>query len=1452
MTLLAPLGLAAAALAAPIVIIHMLRPRRPRSVVSSLMHWEGLRNPVSANQPWQRLRWSVLLLLQLAVVALLALALAQPAQIETAALAEHTVFIIDASGSMASNDGRPDRISDARERARELRSELPVGGTASIVVASPRPTLLLEESDDAGAFDRAVDSIGTTAGRADFEAAFAVAEGLTAADRPTGFVLISDGGLTDNDQRAAPPGVRYEAVGNDDANRGITDLSVSAVPGGLTARVTVTGFGGAEATQTLRIDVDGVTVDRKGITVPAGGVVEESFELPSGSTVAAYLEGEDRLGYDNQRFAAAPVAGTTRIRVLGEDTFFVDQLLSALSDVELAASPDEPVDLEIYVGTPMPAVIDTPFIAIDVPGGLPGIPAVGRVDNPVPTLVHDDPILEDIDVSRLAVADAQVVDPGAGEVLLGAPGTPLLIRGETGDIPFFYLTFTLPRSNLPIDVSFPILGSRMIGELSGSSASTASLVVGDPVPVAQVAATVIDSRGSSQNVGVGDRAPVTDLSGFWAVVTEDGPEVTIAVNPDVSESELTPVGELPELPATPEDTNVYAGATIARSLLVYVILGLLALLAAELYVSWRSIGVGRRQWYAGVVARTVLVGLLLAALVNPVFHRSSGELTTVFVVDVSDSLGGDGVAAGQGWTRAALSERGDTQIGVVEVGADSRIVVPIGRAEYEGAPRVDPTETNLARGLRLAQSMLTGETRERIVLVSDGLPTTGDLAAEIERLETLGVVVDVHPVERDTITDAAITALNGPESVSVDERYDMTVEVTSSVGGAAAVRLLADGELVAEREVVLEPGTNEVAFEVDAATAGIQRIEAQVEMVGDAIAQNDGSFVAVGVEGPPRVLVVEGATDNGATLTEALEATSLDVDRVPVADFPAFDDLIGYHAAVLVDVDARSFPDEHVASLARFVRDLGRGMVVIGGDQSYALGGYRESALEALLPVDSDVEDLEREANVAEVLLIDTSESMGACHCRPIEGEEDPFAGEMIEGGANKTDISRAAAARAIQTLSANDEVGVLAFNASQDWVIPLQQLPAEQVVTEGLGSLEPFGETRIGPALEEAAESLRQSTRELKHIILFTDGFTPELFEDGMGDPAFGSLNDLVEQAEALAAEGITISVVATGEGAISALRDIADVGNGRFYPGRDLEEIPEIFVQEARLASRSFINEGEYYPTVVSVAPAVRDLASSPPLLGFVATSPKPTTDVQLEIGEFADPLLASWRVGLGRVTSWMSDGGERWGAQWATWEGFQSFWSAVVRDTFPLGGSSGERLEATVRDDRLEITLESAEPWPVGTAPVARVGSPAGTSEEVRLERESDFVFSVTVPARDAGTYAVGVGIEGAEGEPVTMAALASRTYSAEYIPAETDVDRLVGLSVATGGRGAITADAAFDPSGLDDGVTTSTYRPWFLLAAVLLWPIDVALRRVRMRWPDRADRSPLSAQPPPTPT
>ena len=203
----------------------------------------------------------------------------------------------------------------------------------------------------------------------------------------------------------------------------------------------------------------------------------------------------------------------------------------------------------------------------------------------------------------------------------------------------------------------------------------------------------------------------------------------------------------------------------------------------------------------------------------------------------------------------------------------------------------------------------------------------------------------------------------------------------------------------------------------------------------------------------------------GATLADALRAGGLPVDVVAAAELPPVDRLATYSSTVLVDVDAHSLSNDQVASLTVATRDLGRGLVAVGGDRSFALGGYLDSELEKLLPVISDIKDPLRRPSVAEVLAIDSSGSMGACHCSEGGGANGLMGGNPSGGGVNKTDISRAAAARTISALAADDHVGVLAFNTEQAWIVPLQQLPAEDVVTEGLRQLSPAGGTDLSAA---------------------------------------------------------------------------------------------------------------------------------------------------------------------------------------------------------------------------------------------------------------------------------------------------------------------------------------------------------------------------------------------------
>ncbi len=1444
MTFLLPAGILAVMLTVPIIVLHMLAPRRPPTHVSSLLHWDGLRHSITAATPWQRLRFSLLLILQLLLAILLAIALARPAVLEEATLAEHTVFIVDTSSSMTAIDGTPDRLGAAIAAAIGLRADAPDGGTASIVLASNRPSIVMAHNSDRSEFSRIITSVRPSPSGVDYEATFALAESLSDPDRATGYVLISDGHLTPLEQRLAPLGTQFVPVGAIDTNRAITALSATVGPGVLTARVTVENTGGPTALQNLHLFVDGQLVRTELIEVPRDSSVERVYELPLGGRLSAILEGEDLLAADNERHAVAPRLGVLKARVFGENTFFVDQLLAALPDVEIETSATAEVDFEIYVGVAVSETPTLPFIAIDVPRGVPGVTPSGRIEFPVPTMIADDPLLDEIDFSRIAIASAQALHVEGVTVLVGAPGAPLVVRGEIDEIPFFYLAFTLEQSNLPVNIAYPILGARMVGALASSSEVAAGITVGQPIPVLPAHVNVIDPRGSEIRIVPGDSAPLANATGFWVVESDDGARFDIAVNPDTSESRLAPVRELPDLrPAVSGPDDSPTASTVARSILPWFILAILILLVVELIVSYRRRGVSRTQWNAGLAVRLLIVGLLLLTLIDPLVAKRSSDVTTVFVVDVSASIGTTKDLARE-WVDDALSQAANGRWAVVEFGTDARMAANFDTVHYGAARGVDPNATSISRGLRLGASLLTGETRQRLVLVSDGRPNSGDLQAEIDRLQELGIVVDVHTISGEQLTDVAVARIDTPSRVNSGESYTATATLTSTTASPATVHLYDNGRRVQSVNVDLVRGDTTVRFQVTPSEIGLQILDIEVVMPGDLVRENNQAEAGVEVAGPASVLILEGELDNAAALELALQASGIDTRRLPVSQIPDLAGLAVYQAVVLVDASVWDIGHDGVEALDTYVRDLGRGMIVLGGPRSYGAGAYHDTEFEAMLPIDSEALDPTRRAEVAQVLLIDTSESMGACHCT--NGVE------VDRSGIVKTDIAKAAVLQAFSAIGPRDEFGVLAFTGSSRWILPLQEGHSFSTVEQEVGALQPIGDTRIRQAVEQGAISLRQSDKELKHMILFTDGFSSEL-PGGFGEPGTGiGQSPLMAAVQALAAEGITVSVVSTGEGAIEDLEQLAEAGRGRFYPGRDLDEIPEIFVNESRLASRSYITEGEFFPVVTSSSETVANLTESPALLGYIAATPKPTSDVMLQVGSMGDPLLATWTLGLGRVTAWTSDAGSRWASLWADWDGFTEFWSGVIRDTFPLAGAEGQRVRAVITEGVMSISLEGAEAWAPGTAPTARVRNPDGSTTEARLSRVSDFEFIANVPALEDGSYSVGVAFDRGDGESAILSAIASRSFSAEFIPGEPNSSLMANISSATGGRGEIEASQAFDPGGLEDGVINRSLRWWFLFAATLLWPIDVALRRLRLSKRARRRQRSTGSQPQPTPT
>jgi Mg-chelatase subunit ChlD len=1424
-----PTALWLLALAIPVLLLHVLRPRRQPLEVASTFLWEAVSTPVSAASPWQKLKPSILLLVQLLAVALLAVAVAQPVRVTPAPFAQHTVFIIDASGSMGAIDGHPDRLNAAKERAAQLRTELSSDGKASIVVASPQPQVLLTASPDEGAFEDALRPIQVSDGAADFGAAFTLASSLETPDAPIGFVLLSDGGMTDDQKRLLLPGLRYERIGEQATNRAITKLIVEPRGSGLHAVATVKNTGGPAATQSIRFDVDGKTVVTSQIQVAEGATIDVEQDLPPGDQIAVHLEGEDLLASDNHAYAVAAVRRELKILVMGKPNVFLDQLLAVTAGVKVERSEEAKAatgyDLAIYDQVDVPEDPGAPFIAIAPPNGVGAIKPGAPVSRPIIVLVRsDDELLRDVDLSNVQIGTAQKIEtPPTAETLVGAEGVPLLVRGTLGNRPFVYFAFGLADSTLPLDIAFPILADRLLTNLASAELPPTDLVVGAPLPVDPGAQTaIVDPAGDKTAVSPGHSAPVATRPGFWTITPEGGAEQRVAVNVAPGESRLQPEQSLP-VPVRPPDPNEKQPVG-EHPVLVWIVALALVLLALEFLLSRRRLGVGRKQWRVAVALRTVIVLLLVAALLDLGYSHPAERVATVFLIDASDSVGPTRRAEEIAWVQDALRNQPPGSLSSIALfGGDARLESTMQEANVLGTPtvKIDATRTDLATALRLAGAVLPSDARRRIVLLSDGRSTQGDVAGEAAKLEQSGIEVDVHTVGKAGGTDAAIDYIDVPKVVHKGDKVELSTKITATAATTATVAVDEDGKVLDTKTVDLVVGDNDVTFSVEAATEGVHRYRVTVSANGDSVSQNNAGYVAATVEGPAKVLLVEGKPGESDTLAKALRSANINVDIVAPADLPPLDALSLYTSVVLVDVDVHDLSNDQVATLVASTRDLGHGLITIGGERAYGLGGYRDSELEKVLPVISEITDPKRRRSVAQVLAIDTSGSMGACHCA--DGNNGVIGGNMVEGGVSKTDISRSAAARAIDALSKDDEIGLLSINSSENWVIDLQQLPSSDVVKDGLNQLHPSGGTDLNSALKDSADKLRSSKASLKHIILFTDGFT-----------STAVLDELAKQAADLKAEGITVSVLATGEGSAKQLEDVAKAGGGRFYPGRDLSQIPQIMQQEVVLASRDFIQEGEFYPEITGTAPEVRDLATAPPLLGYVATTARPQATQIMKIGPEGDPLIASWQQGLGKVVSWTSDASAKWSQQWSSWDGYVNFWSALIKDTYPGGTGNGTgAVQARVRNGRLEVRLENETAFPDGATATARVTGPDLQGHDVTLDRVDGKTFAGDLSATASGTYAVGAQVKGPDGVLFSATGLASASYSPEYLPGDPDLAAMKSVSEITHGRGEITSAQAFDANDLEPGTTRVALAVWMLLAAALLWPIALALSRLSFR-------------------
>lgn len=799
------------------------------------------------------------------------------------------------------------------------------------------------------------------------------------------------------------------------------------------------------------------------------------------------------------------------------------------------------------------------------------------------------------------------------------------------------------------------------------------------------------------------------------------------------------------------------------------------------------------------VMRCLLTCLCVLALAAPSVVLPGGQQAVWILADASASARGMQDQMTQSVRTALENKDASVNAGVIAFGGNAMVEKPLAQdGTYNGVTTaVDAQASDLSSALTLASALLPEDAQGRIVVLSDG--ATDDVRAAAQQLAARGVTVDYQSFSGDALPDAQISQLNVPSRVYQGQSFTVTVQVTANHDTAGTLVLYQNRTPVSSREVTLRRGDNTFTFRDVAADTGVVTYEARLISEGDSCAQNDSMGGYVYVQGAPKLLLVEGTQGEGSEMAAMLSAAAMQYETVLPAQLPYdAEQLRQYDGVILVNVDYDAADEEQWAALDSAVRVLGRGLTVIGGDSSYALGGYRGSKLEEMLPVTIDVRNKLDLPSLALMLVIDKS-------------------GSMTDGmfGTTRLELAKEAAMRAAEVLTPNDQVGVIAFDDAAKWVVNLQKAEDIEAIQNQIGTIRPGGGTAFFTALYEATFALMNTQAQQKHIIFLTDGEA--------GDTGYLQLCDIMQQND------ITLTTVAVGSGADQAtLRTLAQQGGGRAYAANEFDNLPKIFTKETYLVSGSYVQNRTFTP-VITEQSALTDFEGFPQLSGYLAATEKSLATVSL-MSDREDPILAWWQYGAGRVAAFMADSRGAWTSEFLQWDQAAAFYGGMAAFTLPGEEREGQ-LTTERQGDALRIAYTAPEGAQTGLSTSVTALLPDGMQTQLALQESAPGVYEGEIAAAQLGAYALRVEQHDASGElQRVMEGGAVNGYSGEYdLRSQNAESTLPYLSALTGGR-EITDSAEMLKA------THAVVRARRDLTQPLLWALmvlllcDIALRRL----------------------
>jgi len=813
-----------------------------------------------------------------------------------------------------------------------------------------------------------------------------------------------------------------------------------------------------------------------------------------------------------------------------------------------------------------------------------------------------------------------------------------------------------------------------------------------------------------------------------------------------------------------------------------------------------------------LVVRSLLVILIVTALASPAWIVRSREQAVVYVLDHSQSIGQKGLErVYEAYDQLRAKTGSGVQTGVISAGREGAVLAspeqPLPELKPDAAlMEKDGAATNLADAVTLAKSIFPAGTSRHIVLITDGQQTEGSLEEAAQSAAVTGVRIHALAITGEPRPDVRVTSLRSSQSrVNEGATVDLTATVEASIAGTGRLRLFENGLEVDSRELTLEPGVSQqTVFRRSPDQSNSYNYRAVIEGFEgkDAIPDNNEALSIVDVRGKPLLLYIEGEEGESRYLVQAMAKEGIRLDaRAPSGIPDNLRELAGYDAIVFSDIAAHEIGEARMLAIRDYVEKLGGGFVMIGGTNSFGVGGYYRTPIEEILPVKLRGPDHEENQSSALALVIDRSGSMS---------------GQKIE-------ICKSAAIATAELLNEKDYIGVFAFDSSVHVVVPMSRISSASAIGSQIATIGSGGGTNIYPGMSAARDELQRLKTKIKHMIVLTDGQTA-----GQGYQALAS------QCHS---EGITISTVAVGAGAqVGLLQAIAAAGGGKSYVTMDPAAITRIFTQDTMMHTGRLIREDPFQPQLVEQHPMLRNLdaATAPPLLGYVKTNRKATSQVPL-VTDAGDPLLAHWRFGLGKVTAFTSDCKSRWGALWINgWDGYSKVWAQILRETAraPQGRNMDLRLENQGEDTIAYVDLmedagtrlnDAQVEADVYFVPANALGSTMELVDTKTLQQEGPGLYSAKFRPSEAGVYLVR-----ARSGAQMVSAGHVHNPSGEVATGQINRELLKSVAALTGGTLLDSADQKLELTGTDVSRYLELY-PYLLMVFLALLMLDVAIRR-----------------------